>query len=117
MKQVKFLLLLLAVTMSSAFSSLGHVTMHAHSIHGSMSRTPISNSVCATLCRTSLLIDTNHQTGEAEEVVNDEPFYGSPDSQIRLNSDEVYSEGKSYANKVRPHPKVPIYILYGVFRV
>ncbi len=71
---------------------------------------------CATLCRTAVLnkdesIDSDYDEENDEPAV---PFYLLTKAE-QFNDNTVNQ--KIYAESVKPPPKIPIYILYGVFRV
>ena len=89
-------------------------SMASHEMH-SMNETS-SSVTCATLCRTAVFNKDEMVNLELDEE-NDEPtlpFYARKEvwkfSKIHVNQ-------KLYADSAKPPPKVPIYILYSIFRV
>lgn len=80
--------------------------------HGSSSSTN-----CATLCRTAVFSKEELANSRIDEEEDDEaalPFYAQ-NQDLRFNNTVI--KQKLYADVVKPPPKIPIYILYAVFRV
>lgn len=75
-----------------------------------------STANCVTLCRTAVLTK-DEELNQISEEQDDEPTtpYYAQFQTSGFNKVDVKS--KLYAVSVKPPPKVPIYILYAVFRV
>lgn len=106
--------ILLLNTFGLAFHASA-MPMTSHEM-GSMNHEASSSASCATLCRTAVMAKDEILNLELDEE-NDEPtipFYAQNEvwkfSKIHVNQ-------KIYADWVKPPPKVPIYIMNGVFRV
>lgn len=91
--------------------------MPAHEMNG-MSHSSGDAGSCATLCRTALVSrdtnDINRPDNEDDDTEPAVPLY------LSLQANSVSKEElrqKLYADAIKPPPKVPVYILYGVFRV
>lgn len=123
MSFIKNVFVLLAVLLLNSTSLVGHASamtsmqheMHSpnHSEH-SKDNSPAS---CATLCRTAVVERETIVLRDSENKDDDEPaipFYTQ--KQGGYFSDTLVSQ-KLYADSVKPPPKIPIYILYAVFRV
>lgn len=87
----------------------------SHDMAG-MNHKASDNTSCATQCRTAVFnqdeaINSRYDEEDDEPVV---PFYAQNEN---LYFSDVIKAGKIYADSVKPPPKIPIYILYGVFRV
>ena len=111
-------LVLLAVVLLNSISFAGHtsaMSTMSHEMSG-MSHSSSDASSCATLCRTAVfnkednLINNDESEDDTEPAV---PFY-IQNQPIQL--DEKSATQRLYAAEIKPPPKIPIYILYGVFR-
>ena len=106
------------ILLLSTFGSALHASampMTAHEL-GSMNHETSSSASCATLCRTAVINKDEFLNLELDEE-NDEPtipFYAQ-DEVFKFS--EIHINQRIYADSVKPPPKIPIYILYGVFRV
>ncbi len=115
---IKNTLVLLAVVLLNSLTFVGHsAAMSTMSQDmGSMKHTSSDATSCATLCRTAVVNKEDAATRNEENEDDDEPalpFYAQ--------NQQAYQDGKSisqrlYAAEIKPPPKIPIYILYGVFR-
>lgn len=88
--------------------------MASHEMNG-MNHTSGNSANCATLCRTAVF-NKEEVLNTATEENDDEPqlpFYAQ--FQTGLFS-RIDPKSRLYAANVKPPPKVPIYILYGVSR-
>ncbi len=111
---------LLTLVLVSGFGLVNHVAAMQSTMpqmNGSMehSQSAKSSPGCITLC-TNVVFNKDDLLNPASEE-DDEPmvpFYSQ-------NQDQLFSEAllkqKLYADVVKPPPKIPIYILYAVFRV
>jgi len=111
-------LVLVAVVLLNSISFAGHtsaMSTMSHEMSG-MSHSSSDASSCATLCRTAVinkeddLINNDESEDDTDPAA---PFYIQ--SQL-LRVDEKSVSQRLYAAEVKPPPKIPIYILYGVFR-
>lgn len=87
----------------------------SHEMNSGMKHSSSDSASCATLCRTAVFskeesLDSNNGEENDEPVV---PFYVLTEG-WHFN-DSIVSQER-YADSVKPPPKIPIYILYGVFR-
>lgn len=109
--------LLLAVLLLNSLSLASHASAMSVMPHGMSSHEDhLNSSTCATLCRTAVptektVVDEQRDKEDDDELVA--PFYTQNNS---LSSDGLTERQKLYAAKVKPPPKIPIYVLYGVFR-
>ena len=121
-KAIQNTLSLFVLLTVSAFGLVNHVSAMPISMHEmdqgtSHSQHSQSNGSgrCATLC-TSAIVSRDEEQDATTENEDDEtvmPFYAQ--NQVDNFSDTLVSQ-KLYADSVKPPPKIPIYILYGVFR-
>lgn len=83
---------------------------------GGMSHETSSSTNCATLCRSAVFIKEEAivRVDEEEDDAPQVPFYAQFQAQI---SSDIGVKSRPYAANVKPPPKIPIYILYGVLRV
>lgn len=84
---------------------------------GGMSHSAGDTGSCATLCRTAVVNRDTHNVNRPDNEDDDEPivdFYAT--NQVGLVSEKTEKQ-RLYAEAIKPPPKIPIYILYGVFRV
>lgn len=115
---VKNALVLLAVVLLNSLTFVGHSAALSTTSHemGGMQHTSSDATSCATLCRTAVVNKEDAAISNDENEDDDEPalpFYAQ--------NQQAYQDGKSisqrlYAAEIKPPPKIPIYILYGVFR-
>ena len=110
--------LISTVLLLNMFGLALHVSAMPMASHemGSMNHETSSSATCVTLCRTIVFNKDEMVNLELDEE-NDEPtlpFYARKEvwkfSKIHVNQ-------KLYADSAKPPPKVPIYILYSIFRV
>lgn len=115
---VKHTLVLLAIVLLNSISFAGHtsaMSTMSHEMSG-MSHGSRDATSCATLCRTAVInkedniINNNESEDDTEPAT---PFYVQSQP---LRVDEKSASQRLYAAEVKPPPKIPIYILYGVFR-
>jgi hypothetical protein len=111
--------LIIAVLLINAVAFSTHTSAMpamSHEMNGGMKHSSSDSASCATLCRTAVFSKDESVDSDNDEE-NDEPavpFYVQ--SQSWLLGDTQVNQRK-YADSVKPPPKIPIYILYGVFRV
>lgn len=115
---IKSVLVLLAVVLLNSLTFVGHSAAMSTMSHemGGMKHTSRDATSCATLCRTAVVSKEDATIRNDENEDDDEPalpFYAQ--------NQQFYLDGKSitqrlYAAKIKPPPKIPVYILYGVFR-
>lgn len=118
LKVLKSVALLFAVLLLNSVTFAAHTSampVMAHDMAG-MNHKANDNTSCATQCRTAVFnkedaINSRYDVEDDEPVV---PFYSQ--NQAWLFSD-THATQKLYADSIKPPPKIPIYILYGVFRV
>lgn len=115
---VKHTLVLLAVVLLNSLTFVGHsaaMNTMSHDMSG-MNHGSTDATSCATQCRTAVINKEENATNNDENQDDDEPvvpFYA--ESQLPLLDEKSVSQ-QLYASEVKPPPKIPIYILYGVFR-
>ncbi len=108
-----FTLLLLNIFGLAIHASAMPMTSHEM---GGMNHDAGSSTSCATLCRTAVFTK-EEAVVHVDEEENDEPlapYYAQFQTPI---PDDIGIKSRLYATSVKPPPKIPIYILYGVFRV
>lgn len=92
-------------------------TVPSHEM-GGMNHSSGDAGSCATLCRTALVNrdtnDINRPDNEDDDIEPAVPFYSTLQAN---NVSEKELKQKLYADSMKPPPKLPMYILYGVFRV
>ena len=101
------------ILLLNTFGSALHASampMTAHEL-GSMNHETSSSASCATLCRTAVILNLELDEENDEPTI---PFYAQ-DEVFKFS--EIHINQRIYADSVKPPPKIPIYILYGVFRV
>lgn len=116
---LKNIAVIVAVLFLNSVASLAHTSAMpamTHEVNGGMKYSSSDSASCATLCRTAVLnkdesIDSDYDEENDEPAV---PFYLLTKAE-QFNDNTVNQ--KIYAESVKPPPKIPIYILYGVFRV
>ncbi len=116
---IKNALVLLAVVLINSISFAGHTSAMSSMSHemGSMKHGSSDATSCATLCRTAVINKEDNVINDDESEDDTEPaiaFYGQSQT---LSTDEKSLSQHLYAAEIKPPPKIPIYILYGVFRV
>ena len=115
---IKNALVLLAVVLLNSLTFVGHsaaVSTMSHEM-GGMKHTSSDATSCAALCRTAVLSKEEVSIRNDESEDDDElaiPFYAQSQ---QLQQDEKSVSQRLYAAEIKPPPKIPIYILYGVFR-
>lgn len=118
---IKNSFVLLAVILLSLISFVGHASAMkpmSHEMHG-MKHVELSDTAsCATLCR-SAIVDKKEYLVDSDEENNDDeqsiiPFYIQ---NLSVQTDEKTASQRLYTAEIKPPPKIPIYILYSVFRV
>ena len=115
---IKYTLVLLAVVLLNSINFAGHtsaMSTMSHEMSG-MSHSSTNSSSCATLCRTAVVNKEDAVIRNDENEDDDEPalpFYAQ-NQPLRL--DEEFVSQRLYAAEIKPPPRIPIYILYGVFR-
>lgn len=115
---MKNILCLIAVVLLNSISFIGHasaIPAISHEMKG-MSHTPSDISSCETLCRTAVVTKEENVTRNDEKEEDDEPI-----SPLYIHYQFFNFDGKSvnqhlYAAEIKLPPKIPVYILYGVFR-
>ncbi len=115
---IKSTFVLLAVVLLNSLTFVGHSAAMSTMSHemGGMKHTSSDTTSCATLCRTAVVNKEDAVFRDDENEDDDEPalpFYAQ--------NQQLHQDGKSitqrlYAAEIKPPPKIPIYILYGVFR-
>lgn len=115
---IKNVLVLLAVVLLNSLTFVGHSAAMSTMSHdmGGMKHTSSDATSCATLCRTAVVNKEENAIRNDENEDDDEPalpFYVQ-DQQLHLDSKSISQ--RLYAAEIKPPPKIPIYILYGVFR-
>ena len=83
---------------------------------GVMNHDTSRTAYCATLCRTAIISKDTIVNSELDEEDDGPPlpFYAQNEN---WRYSDTYVKQRDYADSVKPPPKVPIYILYNVFRV
>ena len=115
---IKSALILLAVLLLNSVSFAVHtsaVSTMSHDMNG-MSHNSSDTSSCSTLCRTAVVSREENAIRNDENEDDDEPvlpFYVQDNNWV---SDSKTLKQELYADAVKPPPKIPVYILYGVFR-
>ncbi len=115
---IKNTLVLLAVVLLNSLTFVGHtaaLSTMSHEMNG-MSHGSSDASSCATLCRTAVISKEENVINDNESEDDNEPALPFYLSDQPLHSDEKSVSQSLYAAEIKPPPKVPIYILYGVFR-
>jgi hypothetical protein len=111
---------LLAVIMLTSISFSGHASAMTSMSHEMSGMQHGSSDVinCATLCRTAI-VDKKEYLVDSDKDNEDDtkpiiPFYVHGQS---LHTDKKTFSQQLYGVEIKPPPKIPIYILYSVFRV
>lgn len=115
---IKSALILLAVLLLNSVGFAGHTSAMSTMSHemGGMSHNSSDSSPCSALCRTVVVSKEENAIRNDENEDDDEPvlpFYVQHNSWL---SDNKTLKQELYADAVKPPPKIPVYILYGVFR-
>ena len=114
----KHTFVLLAVVLLNSISFGAHtsaMSTMSHDMSG-MSHGSSDASSCATLCRTAVISKEDKIINNDESEEDDEPTIPFYSQNQGLKTDEKSVLQRLYATEVKPPPKIPIYILYGVFR-
>jgi hypothetical protein len=123
-KLVQHMFSLVVLTIVSGFGLVNHVSampasmhqMEHGSSHSQHMQSSSSTSRCVTLCTSAVVGRDEDLDFVSEEDDDDEPvvpFYVLTQQSIY---DTKSSEVTRAVASIKPPPKVPIYILYGVFR-
>lgn len=83
---------------------------------GGMDHGMSSSTNCATLCRTAVF-NKEESTNPSYEEKDTDPFDPYYVQFVHAQFSDVDTNSKLYSVTIKPPPKVPIYILYAVFRV
>lgn len=115
---IKNVLVLLAVVLLNSISFAGHTSAMGTMSHemGGMKHTSSEATSCATLCRTAVVSKEDAAIRNDENEDDDEPTLPLYAQSQPLRLDEKSVSQRLYAAEIKPPPKIPIYILYGVFR-
>ena len=117
-KLITGIITVFAILLFNTFSSGLHASampMNSHEM-GGMNHETSSSESCATLCRTAVINKEEILNLELDAENNEPtiPFYAQNEV---WKFNEICANQRIYADSVKPPPKIPIYILYGVFRV
>ena len=115
---IKNALVLLAVVLLNSISITGHTSAMSSVSHemGSMKHGSSDATSCATLCRTAV-VNKEDNVIQNDDDENDDKLGTAFYSQTQpLQTDGKSAKQRLYAAELKPPPKIPIYILYGVFR-
>lgn len=115
---IKHTLVLFAVVLLNSVSFAGHtsaMSTMSHEMSG-MNHSSSDASSCATLCRTAVINKEDNLINDDESDDDTEPAIPFYIQNQPLRVDEKSVSQRLYAAEVKPPPKIPIYILYGVFR-
>lgn len=115
---IRNVLVVLAVLLLNTISHTSVVTAtSSHEMNGMNHSTSESGS-CATLCRSTVvnrdIFTILHQDQEDDDDKPPKTLYSL--SQRAYTSEKLIKQ-QQYADAVKPPPKVPVYIMYNVFRV
>ena len=116
---IKNTLVLLAVVLLNSLTFVGHsaaMSTMSHDMSG-MSHGSSDATSCATLCRTAVVNKEENAINDDESEDDDEPIAPFFVESQPLHLDQKSVSQRLYAAEVKPPPKIPIYIIYGVFRV
>lgn len=115
---IKNTLVLLAVVLLNSLTFVGHSAAMSTMSHdmGSMKHTSSDATSCATLCRTAVVNKEDAATRNEENEDDDEPAFPFYAQNQQLLLDRKSITQRLYAAEIKPPPKIPIYILYGIFR-
>lgn len=115
---IRHTLVLLAVVLLNSISFAGHTSemgAMSHEMSG-MSHGSSEASSCATLCRTAVISKEENLINNDESEDDTEPAAPFYVQNLPLRADEKSTTQRLYAAEIKPPPKIPIYILYSVFR-
>ena len=115
---IKSALILSAVLLLNSVAFVGRTSAMSTMSHdmGGMSHNSSDTSSCSTLCRTAIVNREENAVRNDENEDDDEPglpFYVLDNNRV---SDSKTLKQELYSDALKPPPKIPIYILYGVFR-
>lgn len=115
---IKSALILSAVLLLNSVAFVGHTSAMSTMSHdmGGMSHNSSDTSSCSTLCRTAIVNREENAVRNDENEDDDEPglpFYVLDNNRV---SDSKTLKQELYSDELKPPPKIPVYILYGVFR-
>lgn len=115
---IKSALILSAVLLLNSVVFVGHTSAMSTMSHdmGGMSHNSSDTSSCSTLCRTAIVNREENAVRNDENEDDDEPglpFYVLDNNRV---SDSKTLKQELYSDALKPPPKIPVYILYGVFR-
>lgn len=114
---IKNILVLLAVLMLNSVSHASAMSaMPSHEMNG-MNHGSSDATSCATLCRTAIINKEENILNDVESEDDTEPAIAFSAQNQALQTDEKSVSQRLYAAEIKPPPKIPIYILYGVYRV
>lgn len=116
---VKNALVLIAVVLLNSLTFAGHtsaMSTMSHDMSG-MSHGSSDATSCATLCRTAVIHKEENIVSNDENEDDTEPTIPFYSQNQPLRTDEKSVSQRLYVAEIKPPPKIPIYILYGVFRV
>ena len=110
--------LISTVLLLNMFGLALHVSAMPMASHemGSMNHETSSSAACVTLCRTAVFNKDELINLELDEE-NDEPKLPLYIQNGVWKFSEIHVNQRIYADSVKPSPKVPLYILYNIFRV
>ena len=111
-------LVLLAVVLLNSLTFVGHsaaMSAMSHDMSG-MNHGSSDATSCATLCRTAVINKEDNLINDDESDDDSEPATPFYIQNQPLRLDEKSVSQRLYAAEIKPPPKIPIYILYGVFR-
>ncbi|MBL8160209.1 hypothetical protein JNJ66_07195 [Candidatus Saccharibacteria bacterium] len=115
---IKSALILLAVLLLNSVTVAGHTSAMSTMSHemGGMSHNSSDTRSCSTLCRTAVVSREENAIRNDENEDDDEPVLPFYVQDMNWLSDSKTLKQELYADVIKPPPKIPIYILYGVFR-
>jgi hypothetical protein len=116
---IKNALVLLAVVLLNSISFAGHTSAMPSMSHemGSIKHGSSDTTSCATFCPTAVINKEDNIINDEESEDDTEPASAFYSQNQTLQTDEKSLSQHLYATEIKPPPKTPIYILYGVFRV
>lgn len=111
-------LVLVAVVLLNTVGLATHVSAMSTMSHemSGMSHQTGDTSNCATLCRNAVLERDVNQPQQNDKQDNEDEFAEPSAPQKPLLTDAKSLKQRLYADNLKPPPKIPIYILYQVFR-
>ncbi len=116
---IKNILVLLAVVLFSSISMAGHASAMSSMSHDTsgMKHGSSDATSCATLCRTAVINKEDNVINNDESEDDTEPVLANYVQNPIVYTDEKSISQHLYAAEIKPPPKIPIYILYNVYRV